>query len=87
MIYDDGSKGKYVKKQGGRNWSKDEMVPGVWCCTSHVQKVYIVCIFEGGIVVMCGDGAGAVVGGTFFSFFRVNFFLRPFFCDKFLLRK
>jgi hypothetical protein len=82
-----GSKGKYVKKQGGRNWSKEEMVPGVWCCTSHVQKVYIVCIFEGGIVVMCGDGAGARGGGEVGTFFRMGLlFLRPF-CDKFLLRK
>ena len=62
------------------------MVPGVWCCTSHVQKVYIVCIFEGGIVVMCGDGAGAGVGGYFFQFFQSEFFSSPVFCDKFLLR-
>ena len=96
MIYDDGSKGKYVKKQGKGKYVKK---PGraeigrrmKWCRVSGVVRVmcrrYTLFVFLRVVLWLCGDGAGAGVG-YFFQFFQSeSFFFLPVFCDKFLLRK
>jgi hypothetical protein len=50
---------------------------------SCAEGMYIVCIFEGGIVVMrgWGGGGGGRGGSTFFSFFREG---ESFFFARFL---